>query len=138
MLTLILAVSMAGAQLGSYSLVVEGETVGEFKEMRPGGRDGAGFTLQDGWVARQPLEEWWNELEGPDASLGAGENSRRGACSGRKVSIVQRFGHGLRQRQRSWTIMDACPVEWTVEEMDTDRLATSFIAFEGTMLGVER
>jgi len=138
MLTLILALSLTGAPPGSYSLVVEGETVGQFAEMQPGGRDGAGFTLQDGWVDRQPLEAWWNELVGPDAALGAGENSRTGACTGRRVSVVQRLGRGLRQRQRSWTIMDACPVGWIVEGTDSERLVTRSIAFEGTMLGVER
>jgi hypothetical protein len=138
MLAVILAVSLAGAPAGSYSLVVEGKTIGEFQEMSPGGRDGAGLSLRDGWVNAGVLEAWWNELEGSEAPLATGENSRTGPCPGRKVSVVQRFGHGMRQRQRSWTIMDACPVEWTVEEQDAARLVTSLIAFEGTRMGVER
>jgi hypothetical protein len=121
---------------GVLTLVVNGEPQGTFERMRT--TDEATLVLENGRMDADLLALWWPEL--PAAALEPGRHERdAGECEGRPVTVVETLGRGLRRRERSWTLVDACPVAWDIRAAGDDgTIVVESLSFSGGAIAVSR
>ena len=117
------------------------ESWGVFQTLeQPENRDGV-YILKEGWVRNGFLEIWWGEEAGDPKRLTPGQHVRNADdCKFYPVTISQSFGVGLRQRKRSWTLIDACPIAWEIKENATDNanLQLMELTVVASQIGVAR
>ena len=120
---------------------VGAESWGVFQTLeQPANRDGV-YILKDGWVRNGFLEIWWGEDTGDPKVLAPGRHVRNADdCEFHAVTISQSFGAALRQRKRSWTLIDACPVAWVIKEetVDDEKLHLTELTVIAKEIGVAR
>jgi hypothetical protein len=121
---------------GMLTLVVNGEPQGAFERMRTA--DEATLVLEDGRMGADLLAIWWPQL--PAAALEPGRHARdAGECEGRPVTVIETLGQGLRKRERSWTLIDACPVAWDIRAAgDEGTVVVELLSFSGSAIAVSR
>ena len=120
---------------------VGAESWGVFQTLeQPENPDGV-YILKEGWVRNGFLEIWWGEnTDDPDV-LTPGQHVRDADdCKFHTVTISQSFGAALRQRKRSWTLIDACPVAWVIKEetADGEKLHLTELTVIAKEIGVAR
>jgi len=106
----------------------------------PVNHDGV-YVLKEGWIRNGFLEIWWGEETGEAEEVTPGRHFRNpDDCEFHPVTISQSFGVGLRQRQRSWTLIDACPIAWEIKEnaADDDKLQFVELTVVASQIGVAR
>jgi hypothetical protein len=120
---------------------VGAESWGAFQTLeQPANRDGV-YILKDGWVRNGFFEIWWGEGTGDPEVLTPGRHVRNADdCESYAVTISQGFGAALRQRKRSWTLIDACPVAWVIKEetADSELLHLTELTIIAKEIGVAR
>jgi hypothetical protein len=121
---------------GMLTLVVNGEPQGAFERMRTA--DEATLVLEDGRMGADLLAIWWPQL--PAAALEPGRHARdAGECEGRPVTVIETLGRGLRRRERSWTLIDACPIAWDIRAAGEDgTVVVESLSFSGRAIAVSR
>ena len=113
--------SMAQALL---SLEVDGRQYGIFASLSQSQASQGIVTLEDGWVSASFLALWQPGFA-TDESLPEGRYDFDGACAGRRLELIQTLATGQRGRERSWTLMDACPLWFEVESQDGEKIMVS-------------
>jgi len=106
----------------------------------PANQDGA-YVLKEGWVRNGFFEIWWGDETGEAEDVTPGRHYRNADdCNSHAVTISQSFGTGLRQRKRSWTLIDACPVAWEIKEegADGEKLHLTELTVVANDIGVAR
>jgi hypothetical protein len=128
----------SGPPAGSFTLEVGGEPRGEFARLHTADAGRATLVLEDGRMEAGLLALWWPEL--PAAALEPGRHERdAGECEGRPVTVVETLGRGLRRRERSWTLVDACPVAWDIRAAgDEGTVVVELLSFSGSAIAVSR
>jgi hypothetical protein len=121
---------------GMLTLVVNGEPQGAFERMRTA--DEATLVLEDGRMGADLLAIWWPQL--PAAALEPGRHARdAGECEGRPVTVIETLGRGLRRRERSWTLIDACPIAWDIRAAGEDgTVVVESLSFSSRAIAVSR
>ena len=140
---ILVALLMTSSSSMAEVLTVEvgAENWGVFQTLeQPANRDGV-YILKDGWVRNGFLEIWWGEDTGDPKVLAPGRHVRNtDDCEVHSVTISQSFGAALRQRTRSWTLIDACPVAWVIKEetADGEKLHLTELTVIAKEIGVAR
>ena len=129
----------------SYTVSVDGRAVGEFaelernvpesrpkpEEIEPVGTWKVQIELQDGWIEQSALDLW---LESPTAEpegwvfrqISVSERPRR------SITIAPDYSSNPRAMQRSWTLLEACPLEIEFDRVDdSGRVWIRSIVFVG-------
>jgi hypothetical protein len=136
-MALALQVTMISASVAqpSLSLEMDGEQHGVFTHLAQA-RDGPDtVTLEQGWVSSAFLAVWSPGLT-DGQTLEAGRHAFDGACSGRRLEVSQVLATGQRSRERSWTLIDACPLWCQVEAQDGDRIRVTSLTLRVRGIGV--
>jgi len=123
------------------ALDVDGIQYGVFAAMESADDGVIALTLVDGRVERGFFDLWWPQSAGAGDLLAPGEHRVAvETCTPRPVTLRQISDGGLRARQRSWTLLDACPVAWTVgpAEPGENSLRLDSLSFRSAGLGVAR
>ena len=118
------------------SLKLDGEQWGEFQSMRTSLEAPNMLVLQTGHLRGGFLEFWWE-----NAAAAPGRYERNPAeCRGRNVTVVQTLGQGLRKRERTWTLLDGCPVAWEISGVENDGgiLIVDWLSLAGRGIAVSR
>jgi len=115
----------------SFTISIHGRAVGEFaklertvpesrpkpEEIEPVGTWKVEIELQDGWIEQSALDGWLEasttEPEGMVfRQFSVGDRLRR------SIMIAPDYGSSPRAMQRSWTLLEACPLEIEIERID--------------------
>lgn len=125
------------------SLIVEvdAECWGTFQTLEQAADQNGVYVLKEGWIRKGFLEIWWGEDTGDPEALTPGRHVRDADnCNSHAVTISQRFGTGLRQREQSWTLINACPVAWEIKEegADGEKLRLTELTVVASDIGVAR
>lgn len=113
--------SMAQALL---SLEVDGGQHGAFASQSQSETQPGIVTLEEGWVSAAFLALWQPDFS-TGKTLSPGRYEFDGACAGRRLELIQTLATGQRGRERSWALMDACPLWFEVESQDGEKIMVS-------------
>lgn len=118
LLALMLASGSHADAVTPIRLEIDGVRRGAFAGMEHPRNAGPTVILTDGWIDEDLFGIWGFR----DARLLEPGKHRPepDLCQGRRLTIRQVFGDGLRQNGRSWTLLDACPVAWEIEATDDE------------------
>lgn len=132
----VLAVA-AGESVAGYAVEVDGNSRGEFRQLRLAGDAGQTLVLEDGWVSREIFALWNVD---PAKSLQPGSYTRPAAdCDRHTITFAQSIGSGLRQRRRTWILLDGCPVAWHISAIGEEgRLMLNSLTFIARAITVSR
>ena len=118
-------------------LEVDGRQFGAFANLVQGKQMPPVVTLRQGRLDAAFLKLWWSGLTAEDLATGKHERDA-GTCKGRRVDVRQPLALGRPGRQRSWALMDACPVSWEIDGEDRDgRLVVRSLSLSVTGVAAE-
>lgn len=140
---IVVALLMTSSPGMAEELTVEvgAESWGVFQTLEQPENPGGVYVLKEGWIRNGFLEIWWGDNTGDSEVLTPGQHVRNADdCEFQTVTISQSFGAALRQRKRSWTLIDACPVAWVIKEetADGEKLHLTELTFVASEIGVAR
>ena len=115
----------------SYTVSIDGRTVGEFaklernlpespptpEEIEPVGTWKVQIELQDGWIEQSALDAWL-EASSTDREDWVFRQASVGERARRSITIAPHSGGNPRAMQRSWTLLEACPLDIEIERID--------------------
>jgi hypothetical protein len=104
------------------ALEVDGVRWGEFHKMASTEDERPTLTLEKGRIRCGFLEIFWldEQLETANALTVGEHRLDPQACRPGQVTVKQTLGAGRRGRERSWALIDACPVAWEISAVDED------------------
>lgn len=120
LISVLLTAATQNAQPSPYLLQVDGETLGAFDSLVVTESAVLEVRLQQGWIDeasfRGLLGDDGNgvEIRPGEGRLPAGDVRRR------TIILRQKMGSGLRQRSRAWVLIEACPVTWEIEKVNSE------------------
>ena len=122
LLALMLQSSGRAGSAAMLALEVDGVHWGEFHEMASAEDEHPTLRLEDGRIRHGFLEIFWldDQLETANALTVGEHRLDPQACQPGRVTVKQTLGEGLRRRERSWALIDACPVAWEISAVAED------------------
>jgi hypothetical protein len=120
LLALVLQSPDESGSAATLALEVNGDRWGQFHEMGSTEDKRATLILENGWIRNGFLEIFWldEQLETANALTVGEHRLDPQACRPRQVTVKQTLGEGLRGRERSWALIDACPIAWEISAVD--------------------
>lgn len=123
--------SGSGPATPAYVLELAGRPIGEFAGLEVGDAVELQAELRDGWIAAAALRDWRDSsrtAEPLEPGVGRQEATE---CERRTLTLRQELGVGVRRRTRSLVLLDACPVAWTIRDVDEteERVTLEAITF---------
>lgn len=140
LISVLLTAAAQNARPSPYLLRVDGETLGAFDSLAVTESAVLEVRLRMGWIDEASFRGLLGKV-GNGVEIQPGEGGLPASDSRRRtLTLRQEMGSGLRQQSRAWVLIEACPVTWEIETLnsDTQRIHFESITFVAREIAAER